>query len=1230
MQTTLLGLGIAFILALLAALVGPHFVNWNDHRAFFEAEASRLVGLNVRVTGPIKVGILPFPSMKLGGVEIGSAGEVSRLRARSLGIELGLGPLMRGEIRAVEMRLVGPEFNLGLNSLGYIDWPAMQLATETASIDRLNIEDGRAVLTDGASNSRIVLDRLWFSGEVRSLTGPFRGEGAFVTGGGIYGYRLSAGRLVDDGMRVRLTIETTEQALTIEADGMAVSDRFGPRFDGNLSFSRAAATVSASGKSSVNEPWKLSGKVKATPQSALFEQVALQYGPEERAARLTGAAEFKFGDRPRLQGALSARQIDLDKLIATPEMPRRLPLAALQNFAEMFSGALRPSVPVALVVSVDAVTLGGAHVQNVGTDLRSDGTAWHLDKLEFRAPGFTQVGLTGRIEPPARGQESRKLGFSGAASVDANDPRTLMAWLAGYTGASATIKPWQLRGDITLSGDRIAVEQLKTDFERGAIEGRLAYVWPAGNRPARLEAELSAGELDLDAVLAFGNSAFSGVGLEWPREVKLALEAGRARIAGFEARNAAARLTFDASGIAVERLALADFGNATIEASGRIVTTANPGGNITLDIDARELNGVIALADKFLTPLADPLRYLASRQKTAKLRLTAGLENRGTGSASGTLGLSGRIGALRVNLTAGATGKPEAFAVTDLRALAATDIRLEGSVEADDGSVLLPLIGLDRFGVADQRPARLRLTAIGPLSRELRFDGALTAGAIDTAGKGTIRFPADQPAAVEIDQLTGTIGGSKVQGKLAVRYGGPTRLEGAIETEALDAPALIAATMGMRTRANGAWSTEPFTLGASELAGRIELKARRAAFSPQLVARELRSVVRFGPSDVVFDEVGAELGNGRLEGRLSFVNSRDGLSANARIALRNAEVSAFLPNERRPPVTGRLALSAELEGSGLSPAAFAGSVVGTGLVTLEGAQLGGLNPRVFDAVIRAVDLGISTDAARVQDFVATALDTATLPVTRAEAALAINGGQVRLTNIVTRGVGADLAMSGNVNLSDATLDAQLRLTGTQTTGGTVRPVIAIALRGPLFEAKRTIDASMLSNWLTLRAVEQQTLKIDQMEQARREQIERERLEQARREQLEQARREAVVQPPAEASPPQSAPARSAPSTIQATPLPAPPVQQDMSPETTQTTSRVAPEISGNPSNGNGAEVASGVITGGVNAAEATPLITGKVPMPRPRPVHRAEPPPQPAPPPRRSVGNPLDLIGAQN
>ena len=49
MQTTLLGLAIAFILALVAALIGPYFIDWNQFRPQFEAEATRIVGAPVRV-----------------------------------------------------------------------------------------------------------------------------------------------------------------------------------------------------------------------------------------------------------------------------------------------------------------------------------------------------------------------------------------------------------------------------------------------------------------------------------------------------------------------------------------------------------------------------------------------------------------------------------------------------------------------------------------------------------------------------------------------------------------------------------------------------------------------------------------------------------------------------------------------------------------------------------------------------------------------------------------------------------------------------------------------------------------------------------------------------------------------------------------------------------------------------------------------------------------------------
>ena len=193
MQTTLLGFAIAIILALVAALVGPIFIDWGRYRGEFEARASRLTGLDFRVTGAIDARLLPTPTLMLQGVEFGRPNEGSKVRARALRIEFALGALVRGAWRIADARLEGPELTAGLDPSGHLSWPVPKLGfdLEGVAIERLNIEDGRAVLVDAASDSRLVLDKVEFHGELRSLAGPVKGDGSFV----VAGQHLSLSRL---------------------------------------------------------------------------------------------------------------------------------------------------------------------------------------------------------------------------------------------------------------------------------------------------------------------------------------------------------------------------------------------------------------------------------------------------------------------------------------------------------------------------------------------------------------------------------------------------------------------------------------------------------------------------------------------------------------------------------------------------------------------------------------------------------------------------------------------------------------------------------------------------------------------------------------------------------------------------------------------------------------------------------------------------------------------------
>src|ERR1700761_2149106 len=122
-QPTLLGLAIAFILALVAALVGPYFIDWNQFRPQFEAKASQVIGAPVRVAGELEARLLPSPALRLRSVVVGGANDLGKVRADKLDVEFSLGSLMRGEWRATELSIGGMALDLGLDPQGGVDWP---------------------------------------------------------------------------------------------------------------------------------------------------------------------------------------------------------------------------------------------------------------------------------------------------------------------------------------------------------------------------------------------------------------------------------------------------------------------------------------------------------------------------------------------------------------------------------------------------------------------------------------------------------------------------------------------------------------------------------------------------------------------------------------------------------------------------------------------------------------------------------------------------------------------------------------------------------------------------------------------------------------------------------------------------------------------------------------------------------------------------------------------------
>jgi hypothetical protein len=49
-----------------------------------------------------------------------------------------------------------------------------------------------------------------------------------------------------------------------------------------VTLSRVVGTAPPGGQVAINDPWRITGKLKATTASALVEQLDVQYGPDVR------------------------------------------------------------------------------------------------------------------------------------------------------------------------------------------------------------------------------------------------------------------------------------------------------------------------------------------------------------------------------------------------------------------------------------------------------------------------------------------------------------------------------------------------------------------------------------------------------------------------------------------------------------------------------------------------------------------------------------------------------------------------------------------------------------------------------------------------------------------------------------------------------------------------------------------------------------------------------------
>ena len=244
------------------------------------------------------------------------------------------------------------------------------------------------------------------------------------------------------------------------------------------------------------------------------------------------------------------------------------------------------------------------------------------------------------------------------------------------------------------------------------------------------------------------------------------------------------------------------------------------------------------------------------------------------------------------------------------------------------------------------------------------------------------------------------------------------------------------------------------------------------------------AVFSFGPTPRFSADLSSLLASGHIVGRVN-VDRRDRvMTARVNVQFVNNEIAQLLPVAARP-MSGRLTATLELAGSGTSIDAVIRGLEGKADLEFLGGTIERLEPEALNAVIRSVDQGLPIDTKVIRERTEQALALGPFRFRSAQGRVSASESRLRLESTVLRGASADLTMSGVIDLTTNFIEARLVLAGQRADAlPNMRPEVVVMLKGPLEAPVRTLDVALFTNWLALRAVEQQSKRLEALEKRR--------------------------------------------------------------------------------------------------------------------------------------------------
>lgn len=1125
-----MSIAVAAILALVAALIGPYFVDWSAYRAEIEGQATRLLGARVRVLGDADLRLLPTPTIVLADVRLGPEGDPVASAARVY-VEIELAPLLSGEVEVTALEIGSPVLRLALDAdgrVGDLGLSADPAALDPADVklDRVTITDGTIALDDGRPGGPLTVDDIDMTLEARSLLGPFKADGTASFSGLQSRFRIATGAADGSGaLKVQTELWPALWPAVVTADGIITTPEGVPVYEGKVAAVRVLPAPVAGAPPPVEAPARGEGRFRLDARGFAMQDLAVSYGPPDRALGLTGVLEIPFGTGAGFVAALSARQIELDRMAGAALDAPPPPSEALASLIGALAGAPAPPIPGRVTLDTAAVVAGGGVIQDVRLSAATRPDGWQIDTLEAVLPGRSALSLSGTLS--TRGSPS----FDGRVRLASEQPGVLAGWWRSASARSAAPGALTVSADVRASAGGLDLSDLTIANDGRALSGGFAWRPSSDGGRGGVDLELAGERLDVDALTTL-SSLVAGASpaaliTAVDGDLSLRLRADEVGVRGFTGRGLDLVAGHADGALTIERLRLDDLAGAAIDASGRIADLAEaPSGAISAKLTAQRLDGVAALVAELAPGTGFAEAFARAAPSLSPTDLTADIAAAPDGAGvSATLNLRGNAGGAQVSVSGSFEG--------DLSVWRSGSYEIAATAAGVDGVRLLGQLGVPVLPIAAGGDGRLSLTASGrPLEGlDLAFD--LEAGASRLDVEGRVRLPETGPVesslevalsspdltdvalalgrivplfdgglpielygrieglgtGLSLQGVSGTVSGVAVAGNGALDLSGRRpRLTGDLALAEADLAALTEFGLGADafTPVGGeaGWSQRAFSPGIADgLDANLSLLIDRLSLGAYPVSGA-RGRLRLDADGLRLSELSGGFAGGRLDGALTIVQTGGVATVGGRIAVTNADLSSLVwQRDGAPVATGTLDAALELEGHGRSAAATVATLAGNGSFAIRGGTIAAVDPAAFAGTLAAADIGLKLDEPSVRRVFEAGFAEGRLVFGDLSGSITVADGTLRLPSLVVETPEAEVRGTASVDLAAQTLAADWMLSGAAGERDLkgVYPAASLRFTGPIAAPQRTLDVTPLLAFLTLRQSEREARRVEALQ-----------------------------------------------------------------------------------------------------------------------------------------------------